>query len=276
MLQTFFLEHRTLLVIGFVILVVLARIVSIRLIRERNAILREPHRRLISAIRNISFSLIAATVLLAWLPEIQHFALSITAIALAIVIATKELTLCISGSIMTRGSSAFSIGDWIRSGEHFGEVIEENLLTTVLQQIDPLTYTNTGRTIIIPNSRFLTETVINQNFLKRYLFQTVTFTSTGNPWQPDWRERLMAQLHDMSGDFAETARRYNAMLEQRTGVDIPNAEPQIEFSTNQFGNLVTTITLFCPTDHLVSIEQRIIETLLAMQTAARPDVSPAG
>ena len=45
---------------------------------------------------------------------------------------------------------------------------------------------------------------------------------------------------------------------------------------NQFGNLVTTITLFCPTDHLLPIEQRIIETLLAMQPPAKPDVSPAG
>ncbi len=65
-----------------------------------------------------------------WNTEINEFALSLTAIAVAVVVASKEIILCFTGSIQRASSRSFRIGDWIEVGNTRGEVIEHNLMAT--------------------------------------------------------------------------------------------------------------------------------------------------
>jgi len=236
----------------------LIRWALIKGLRHRHAILDPEHRRTIGYIRQTTLLIIALTVAIIWFPQIQHFALSITAIAVAVVVATKELIACFSGALMLRTTGVFRIGDWIRVSTHFGEVIEENVLNTVIQEIDPGSFTATGRTVSLPNSLFLTNTVINQNFLRRYQFHNIRITVDADAFPMDAEDRLLKRIEVLSADFQQTADRYNAMLEKRTGIDIPDAAPQIEFSTTREARLRTTITVFCPTDQIVRIEKGIM------------------
>src|SRR5690606_4205598 len=102
----------------------------------------------------------------------KNFAFSIAAVTLALVIATKELILCFSGAMLRAGTGAFTIGDWIEVGANRGEVIDFNLFSTTLQELDrpPNDYSFTGKVIVIPNSLFLSEPIKNLNFSKRYAF----------------------------------------------------------------------------------------------------------
>lgn len=79
------------------------------------------------------------------MPEIETFALSITAIAVALVIATKELILCVSGALYRASSKAFQIGDWIEIGPHFGEVVDHGIGSTTLQVVSRHDCAFTGR-----------------------------------------------------------------------------------------------------------------------------------
>jgi small-conductance mechanosensitive channel len=67
-----------------------------------------------------------------------------------------------------------AVGDWIEIAGIRGEVIDQNILSVTLQEIyseGPL-YEYTGRTIVIPNSQFLTTPAKNENFIKRYVYHT--------------------------------------------------------------------------------------------------------
>ncbi len=255
--------------LSVVAIALLLRVALIRLIRHRNAILSPDHRRWISMIHHTSLLVITVTVIIIWLPQIQHFALSITAIAVALVIATKELLLCITGSVMLRATGVFAIGDWIRVGNHFGEVIEENVMTTVIQEIDGQRYHYTGRTTTVPNSVFLSTVVINQNFLRRYQFHRFAITIEPDAFPIDAEDKLFVRINALTESFAQTARRYNAMLEKRTGIDIPDAQPTIEFSTTELAKLVTTITVFCPTDQIPALEKAMMHEFLGWYRANR-------
>ncbi len=261
-------SHRLALTVIVILAITLFRIASIRLIRRRHVILREKDRKRIGSVRNIAFLLTFFIVVLFWLPQIQRFALSITAVAVAVVVATKELLSCMTGTLLRRVTSSFSIGDWIRINDTFGEVIEESGLTTALMEIDTDTYRYTGRTVTVPNSLFLTASIINQNFLKRYVFYDFKITTLPDSFPFGERDELLARINNICADFADTATRYNAMLERRTGVDIRNAETEIRFHTNETAMIVTTINVFCPTERLVDIEKNITETFFEWHRSA--------
>ena len=268
-LTNWIVENRGLFTLVVVAIALATREVGIRAIRRTTDILKPEHRRRISIIHHSTLLVSLLLLFAVWLPQIQHFALSITAIAVALVIATKELSLCLLGTLLLRTSNAFVIGDWILIQDRFGEVIESNFLSTQIQEIEPRNYTSTGRTVVVPNSVFLGNSVINQNLLRRYQFHSFTMTIEPDAFPIDAEKKLEARIFALTEPFAETARRYNAMLEKRSGIDIPDAHPSIAFSTNDLAKLVTTITVFCPTDRIATLEKEMVREFFDWYRSSR-------
>lgn len=272
-LQTL-LAHRATLTIAIVLSALLLRGLIIRRIRRTRDILTVDDHRRMSTVHVTTVLVVIITILVLWLPQIQNFILSITAIAVALVIATKELSLCLLGAVVIRSSRSFAIGDWISVNTYFGEVIERNFLTTTIQEIEKRSYTYTGRTAVIPNSQFLIHTVINQNFLRRYQFHSFSITIEPDAFPIDAEDKLLKRIETLTAHFSETAQRYNKMLEQRTGIDIPDANPLVEFSTNDIAKLVTTLTVFCPTDEITELEKAMMREFFEWYRANRGPRSP--
>lgn len=268
MLQSM-LGHRLTLTVAIVVCAMLVRGLITRRIRRTREILTPSDRRIISTAHVCAVLVMICTVLMLWLPQIQEFILSITAIALAIVIATKELSLCLLGAVVARSSRAFAIGDWISVSTHFGEVIERRFFTTTIQEIDTQSYTYSGRTAVIPNCLFLSCTVVNQNFLRRYQFHSFSITIEPDAFPIDAEEQLQLRIEALTSHFSETAQRYHKVLEQRSGIDIREARPLIEFSTNDTAKLVTTLTVFCPTDEIPSLEKAMMREFLSWYRMSR-------
>ena len=249
------------------LIVMLLQFVShqiIRLIRKDHDFLNEKHRTWISRTKNMSVMMIMVLLLSLWWIELEKFAFSIAAVAVAIVIASKELILCISGSILRATSNAFVIGDWIKAGDNYGEVIEHNLLLTIIQEVDfeNNNYNYTGKTVTIPNSQFLTQTVKNMNFMKRYVYHTFSITTDGLVDVFEAREHIFNKMNDYTQEFIEVGKRYNNVIEKRLGVDLPGEEPYIRITTTKLGDVRFTIILFCPTEQAVSLEQRITQDFM--------------
>ncbi|MCQ4504585.1 mechanosensitive ion channel family protein, partial [Vibrio parahaemolyticus] len=78
---------------------------------------------------------------------------------------------CFTCSIQRASSRSFRVGDCIEVGKLCGDVIEHNMMATVIQEIDLHNgqYHYTGKTATLTNSMFLTYPVKNLNFMKRYV-----------------------------------------------------------------------------------------------------------
>ena len=249
-----------------ILLIVLVRRIVISLIRGDVNFLTEDQRKWISRTKNSAFSVIIITLFLLWQSEISEFALSLTAIAVAVVVASKEIILCFTGSIQRASSRSFRIGDWIEVGNLCGEVIEHNLMATVIQEIDLHhgNYNYTGKTATLPNSMFFSVPVKNLNFMKRYVYHSFNIV-VGEfrnlyPMFPS----LLAKIDDHCEDFIDVAKRYNVVIERHAGVDLPGAEPHISVSSANTGEQIVHFMLFCPTDRAFEIEQLIREDFMAM------------
>jgi len=126
------------------------RWIIFRAIRGKPETLSPEQCKWISSTRNIAIIIIFILLLSVWSLKLSRFALSIAVFALAIVIARKELTLCLLSGIYRTITHPFSVGDWIEVGPIRGEVLEEGVINTTLQEILPrhdTTQNYTGRTI---------------------------------------------------------------------------------------------------------------------------------
>ncbi|MBJ4002432.1 mechanosensitive ion channel family protein, partial [Salmonella enterica subsp. enterica serovar Goldcoast] len=181
------------------------------------------------------------------------------AIAVAIVVASKEIILCFTGSIQRASSRSFRVGDWIEVGKLCGEVIEHNMMATVIQEIDLHhgQYHYTGKTATLPNSMFFTYPVKNLNFMKRYVYHNFSVVVKDFVNLYPLLPILTDKIEEHCSYFADVAHRYNTMIEKHAGVDLPGAEPHIHISSHINGEQIVHVMIFCPTDKANHLEHLI-------------------
>ena len=154
----------------------ICRKIVVGLVRMRTDLPPHVLRRWVVSSRNVVLFLILIGLVLIWAPQLRTFALSIAAVAVAIVVATKELILCVSGALVRASTRAFTVGDWIDVGGIRGEVVDHTLLATTLQEFQPNSFHYTGRTAVIPNSLLVTAPVRNLTVVRDYTFHTFALT----------------------------------------------------------------------------------------------------
>ena len=164
-----------------------------------------------------------------WGEELRTLALSVVAIAVAFVVATKELIMCITGSLLKTGARSFDIGDRIQVKDFRGDVIDQNLLATTILEVGPgkLTHQRTGRMIVLPNSLFVSEPVVNENFTHDFVIHafTVPFMREDN-----WRaaqQALLAAATKHCAHNLETIRRHMHKVSVQRGLEVPTVDPRV-------------------------------------------------
>lgn len=247
------------------VLLLVARLLAVRLIRRRAEVPAHLQRRWIANVKNLVLFVLVVGLVLIWAPQLRTLALSLTAVAVAIVVATKELILCISGSVMRASSRAFSVGDWIEVAGLRGEVTDHSLFVTTLQELGGggQGWHYTGRTVVVPNSVFLSAPIRNHNLLRSFTFHTFALTVEPhlNLFRHEAHIRSVVERH--VAPFRDEARRANAQIERRSGVDLNEAEPSLTFGTTDMGRYRATITLFVPTAQAEALEHAIVQEIMA-------------
>ncbi|MEC6816072.1 mechanosensitive ion channel family protein [Photobacterium toruni] len=256
---TYLLANKLLFTIIIVAIIAIVRRVILSQVRGDEFFVTETQRKWMSRTKNGTFILTLVVLFALWRSEINEFALSVTAIAVAIVVASKEIILCFTGSIQRASSRSFRIGDWIEVGKICGEVIEHNMMATVIQEIDLHhgQYHYTGKTATLPNSMFFTYPVKNLNFMKRYVYHNFSIVVRDFVNLYPLLPIMVTKIDHHSEDFIEVARRYNSVIEKHAGLDLPGSEPHIHISSSTTGEQIVHFMLFCPTERATHLEQDI-------------------
>jgi len=210
-----------------VVLLVLQGLLS-RLIR-RSLLPSESRRKWLVQSRNALLLLGILGLFMIWGEELRTLALSVVAIAVALVVATKELILCLTGSLLKSAARTFDIGDRIQIKDFRGDVIDQNLLTTTLMEVGPgkLTHQRTGRTLVLPNALFVAEPVVNESFTGEFVLHVFTLPLLRtDPWQ-EIKNKLTQAAEQQSAPYLDEAKRYMQRLSSRLGLEIPSVEPRV-------------------------------------------------
>ncbi|OSI25041.1 mechanosensitive ion channel family protein [Neisseria dumasiana] len=143
--------------------------------RSHPAMEIEEKRRWVVVSRNFTLIMAVFGLAIIWAAQIQTLALSMFAVAAAIVLATKELIMCLSGSLLRASTNQYSVGDYIEVNGLRGRVVDINLLNTLMMQIGPHTLVGqlSGKTVSFPNSLLLSHSVQRDNVLGIYVIHTL-------------------------------------------------------------------------------------------------------
>ena len=262
-------DTRLLASVGLVLAALLLRWVVVWMVHRRTTFLSDVDRRRIAFARNGSTLAVLAGLFVLWSPELSEFALSLTAFAVAIVIATKELIMCFAGGLVRGVSGSFSSGDWIEIGPHSGEVTDQNLVTTTLMEIDPADMSYTGRSVTAPNSLFLTTPVINHRHRKRFVHHDFVIYSEPMPDPMAACEAIRAGLDAASAEFRDVAERYAQFIEHRMALHLPGVAPEVSLRTTEFGKFRFEARLFCPRERAAEMEDKAMDAFI-LWTEAQP------
>lgn len=165
---------------------------------------------------------------LLWFAQLQVFFVSIFAIAAAIVLAFKELIMCITGGVLVRSSKTFSVGHRIELNKLRGFVLERNLLTTKVLEIGPESNSQqtTGDVITIPNSLMLSQAVKNESYFKGYSIKSFHYRVKSAVNIKDLEKILLKKAQTVSESYLEEAKKGISKFCEKEGFIIPSIEPR--------------------------------------------------
>lgn len=256
-LQTQFMAHKWLLSFLIILSFWALKTLLLRFIKHRSQRKGEDKRHQLNLLDQLFNTLILIALVALWSSEIQSFAISIAAFVVAIVLATRDFIQCLMGFVYYISARPFRVGDWIEINRTVGEVVEIDWAKTTLLEVDANSFAYTGKHVYIPNSHLITQIVRNLNFLRRYSLHTFSIINEPSvnvcTLLEEFRERASAHC----AHFKEVAERYKSVIERHLDVAFISTDPDIEITTNQYAKLVVTVSIFCPTEEAVLLQQKI-------------------
>ncbi len=251
------------------VLALLASVVALRFILLRAVVHRESlpldvRRRLVVQIRNVLGIVFVVGLFFILANELRAFAVSLVAIAVAVVLATKELILCLSGTALRIGANAYTIGDRIEINGVRGNVIDQTFLATTILEIGPghITSQYSGRAIVFPNSLLLAHPLINETYMKQYIVHIMTVPlAVTDDWQAA-EKILLGIANEECRPFIDEAARHMKELEGRNWMDVPSVKPRVSLQIPEPTRVNLLLRIPTPAHRTSRLEQVILRRFL--------------
>lgn len=230
----------------------------VRFVRNRSSSTGEDRRHQLNQFRQLYNALLVFLVLFLWADEAQEFAISIAALSVAMVLATRDFIQCFIGFIYYLGARPFRVGDWIETGDHqMGVVVEIDWAKLTLLEVHHDSFEYTGKHIYLPNSRLVTHTIKNLNFLRRYTMHNFELVIEPKINAYEFLPQLLERARIHCDHFRDVAERYKGVIERSLEAEFIEIEPEVTIETNEFANILVKVSLFCPTNEAKELQQKI-------------------
>ncbi|TNF25126.1 MAG: mechanosensitive ion channel family protein [Deltaproteobacteria bacterium] len=245
--------------LGILLIAFLIRLTVNKILENSKTIMRENKRRMMVNTNSTLSFLVFIGMILIWSTELRELALSLAAIAVAGVIATKELIMCFTGTMYKASNNVCSVGDWIEINGYRGIIVDKTVTATMLMEIGPGHSTShyTGRVITIPNSLFVTYPTKNESIFRKYALHSFAIPLTPKSDHKVAKEILLAAATDACSSYLEEAKNYISRLQDKAALDVPELDPKVRIYFKSHEEIQLICRLIIPTVDIVAIEQKI-------------------
>lgn len=260
----------------FLVILMVLRTLIRHAVLKRADLGPEVKRRWLVTLRNSWLVIFMLGMALIWANEIETLAVSLVAIAAAIVLATKEMILCLMGSIYRTSTHAYTVGDRIEINGLKGQVIDTNVLsTTLVESSQAMANKGTvGRGITFPNSMLLSQPVYNETMLGSYVMHTLHIDIGRSA---DWEgaeQALLTAAQAVVASYSEDLSQHARELQRGFGLEAPTLEPRIKITLDDRESIGLHLQLPAPLGQRARVEQQILREFLRATSPAHAAPQP--
>jgi small-conductance mechanosensitive channel len=208
--------------------------------------------------RNIIWFAALMVIVSVWASTIAGFALSVAAVAGAILIVSKELVMCVHGYLYVTVVQPFKIGDVIEFNGLHGRVVDIDMFATTLVELDKAGQ-RTGKVAEFPNGLLLTHPLVNSTPNGDYALHAI---------QIPIPERLshdldrieaaaLAAADHATADWQEDAMSHFAKASEANFIVLPSGKTKVSWDFSNPEHLMLIIRVACPVGQRAKVEQAI-------------------
>jgi len=206
-------------------------------------------------------------ILLVWAEQISHLGLSLAAFIVGIIIATKELSLCLLGGVYLYLSKSFSIGDRIQIKEHRGDVVNISLLNFTLLEIGPTEnfHQFTGKSISVPLSTLVcipAISLVNESFHGEYVVHYCSVAIKRREDVEMHKTALLNAAQEVCSSYIESAQKNMNKMSNQAFIETPDVAPRVSYDLSQVNIIVLLLRFPAPCNRKGRLEQQIKQLYL--------------
>jgi small-conductance mechanosensitive channel len=226
---------------------------------------RDPdlRQRLRRAVTYMGTSIVLAGLVALWFQQIQQAVLALTALAVAFVVASKELILCGMGGLYKAFVDPYEIGDRIEVAGVRGDVVDAGLLATTLLEIGPdaVSQRSTGRFIYLPHSVLLAPPLHNATTSPFAWHEITLHLGPSAPWR-DIDAALIHLAREEHAPIQVELERSVEELKGRFSYRPPPSTPAVFASLDADGHVRLTLRYAVRSRQRRVSEDRVVRALV--------------
>ncbi len=237
----------------------------------------DPDRRY-AANRNLSITMTFVMMIglaIIFLRQFPHLFTGIGVVLAGVAIALQEVILSFFGFFAIRGARGYKVGDWVRIGDSYGEVVDIGLLVTILEEVTPFDFlghqggAKTGALTWINNNAIFREKMTNYTRGFPYIWCALTYTIT---FESNWQraEELLREIvggHDEILTTAKLARKRLTEAASHFAIKVDDTAPKTRTWTADSGVELRLRFMVHPRRRRVLIDAVNREVMEAFSTA---------
>jgi small-conductance mechanosensitive channel len=244
---------------------------------SRGAISAEKRRLHLVWARNIIWFAALLVILSVWASTIAGFALSVAAVAGALLIVSKELVMCVHGYLYVTLVQPYKIGDVIEFNQLHGRVVDIDMFATTLVELDKAGQ-RTGKVAEFPNGLLLTHPLINASPNGAYALHAI---------QIPIPERLSHDLDRLeaaalaaadraTAAWSEEATNHFRKASEENFIALPSGKTKVSWDFSDPEHLVLVIRVACPVGQRAKVEQAVFRDTWRALSPANQAVAQEG
>lgn len=206
-----------------------------------------------------------------WASTIAGFALSVAAVAGALLVVSKELVMCVHGYLYVTVVQPYKIGDVIQFNQLHGRVVDIDMFATTLVELDRAGQ-RTGKLAEFPNGLLLTQALVNSSPNGAYALHAIHM-----PIAERFTHDLahietvaLAAANQATSAWQQQAMEHFRKASEESFIALPSGKPKVSWDFSDPEKLVLVIRVACPIAQRAKVEQAVFRTVWASLHSAPP------
>lgn len=208
-----------------------------------------------------------------WASKIAGVALSVAAVAGAMLIVSKDFLASLLGTAVFTITRPYRVGDFIEIGGVSGRVVDTSMLNTTVADTSEGNLI-TGTNIILPHAMLLSMPVRNLTATGQYVLRLLP-VSVLHGDLIHCEPLLLKAAQEVCGEWIDDASRHLKLMESRELIDLPSGNPRVIMDLSRHEHAVLTLRYACRPDERINVEQAILRRYLALRGEAPHDSAGA-